>query len=228
MTIVPWVAAVAAAIGGGVVGWAAHLAWARRRAEGRAAPQSTVASGPGAPSEGGPPVAPAEAHELPNPPVAPPPVVEASAGPSNEGLGLARRVIVHLASLGRLGPDEVARLGFTQQGMASALSARQGSLVRVLQRLEAAEVLTVDRRHVSGSARRLKVYRLTALGESVARDLRHASRRGSPPQDPVPVLEPPRGPSVGRWVVPPAAPVRPKDPPDGNRAGRPATVFPPR
>jgi len=54
---------------------------------------------------------------------------------SDEGLGLARRVILHLSGRGRFGHDEVARLGFTQQGMAAALSTRQGSLVRVLQRL---------------------------------------------------------------------------------------------
>ncbi|MGA8276330.1 MAG: hypothetical protein WB852_08585, partial [Thermoplasmata archaeon] len=117
------------------------------------------------------------------------------------GLGLARRVILHLSGLSRLGNDEVARIGFTQQGMATALGARQGSLVRVLQRLEAAGVLTVDRRHVSGVARRLKVYRLTALGESLARDLRHPGAAPPRPIEPTRPQEPTRAPSTGDWVV---------------------------
>jgi len=77
-----------------------------------------------------------------------------------------------LASLGRLGNDEVARVGFTQRGMAEALEVRQGTLAKVVSRLEAAGVVEVDRRHVSGEPRRLKVYRLTGLGESVAKDIR--------------------------------------------------------
>jgi DNA-binding MarR family transcriptional regulator len=81
-------------------------------------------------------------------------------------------VIVHLASLGRLGNDEVARRGYTQQGIVDALGIPQGTVAKVLDRLEAADVVEVDLRHVSGEPRRLKVYRLTALGESVARDVR--------------------------------------------------------
>lgn len=91
----------------------------------------------------------------------------------------AGRVIVHLASLGRLGNDEVARIGHTQRGMTEALGIRQGTLAKVLSRLESAEVVEVDRRHVQGEPRRLKVYRLTALGESVARDLRHRRSLGT-------------------------------------------------
>jgi DNA-binding MarR family transcriptional regulator len=79
---------------------------------------------------------------------------------------------VHLASLGRLGNDHVARRGYTQQGIVDALGIPQGTVAKVLDRLEAADVVEVDLRHVSGEPRRLKVYRLTALGESVARDIR--------------------------------------------------------
>ncbi|MGB6443313.1 MAG: hypothetical protein WBF81_08465 [Thermoplasmata archaeon] len=85
---------------------------------------------------------------------------------------------MHLVSLGRLTNDEVARLGFTQKGIIEGLGIRQGTLTKVLSRLESAKVVEVDRRHVQGQPHRLKVYRLTALGESVARDLRH--RRLSP------------------------------------------------
>jgi DNA-binding MarR family transcriptional regulator len=131
------------------------------------------------------------------------------APPAGEGLGLARRVILHLSLLGRLGSDEVARIGFTQEGMAAALSVRQGSLVRVLQRLEAAEVLTVDRRHISGVDRRRKVYRLTALGESIARDLRHPSSHPTGTSEPPRPREPPRPTTTDNWVVAP--------PPAGSR-----------
>jgi DNA-binding MarR family transcriptional regulator len=86
---------------------------------------------------------------------------------------LAGKVIVHLSMLGRLGNDEVGRLGFTQGGMSGVLGIRQGTLTKVLSRLEAAQVVEMDRRHVEGQPRRLNVYRLTALGESVAREIRH-------------------------------------------------------
>ena len=88
---------------------------------------------------------------------------------------LAGKVIVHLGMLGRLGNDEVGRPGYTQAGISEALGIRQGTLTKVLSRLEAALVVEVDRRHVQGQSRRLNVYRLTALGESVAKDLRHRS-----------------------------------------------------
>jgi hypothetical protein len=93
-------------------------------------------------------------------------------GHPQEGVGLARRVMVHLAEQGRLGADEVASLAFTQQGISTALTVRQGNLSKVLVRLVAAGALTVDRRHVSGIDRRRLVYRLTPMGESVARELR--------------------------------------------------------
>ena len=89
------------------------------------------------------------------------------------GADTSGRVIAHLSSLGRLGNDDVGQLGFTQKGMSGALAIRQGTLTKVLSRLEAARVIEVDKRHVRGQPRRLKVYRLTPLGESVARELRH-------------------------------------------------------
>jgi hypothetical protein len=101
----------------------------------------------------------------------PPP--EAASGGTSPNANVAGRIILHLASLGRIGSDEIAKLGHTQQGMREALGIQQGSLAKVLTRLEEADVVASDRRHVSGQPRRLKVYRLTGLGESVARDLRH-------------------------------------------------------
>jgi len=123
----------------------------------------------------------------PEPPVvlqsrAPFPSVSSAITPgASEGANLAGKVIVHLSLLGRLGNDEVGRLGFTQGGISEALGIRQGTLTRVLSRLEAAQVIEVDRRHVQGQSRRLNVYRLTALGESVARDIRHRRPTSSEP-----------------------------------------------
>ncbi|MGI0132915.1 MAG: hypothetical protein ACREDK_07505 [Thermoplasmata archaeon] len=95
----------------------------------------------------------------------------------SEGASTAGRVILHLYNLGRLGADEIGAVGFTQRGMSAALALRQGTLAKVLSRLKATGVLVVDRRHVAGESRRMNVYRLTSLGESVARDL----RRNLPP-----------------------------------------------
>jgi DNA-binding MarR family transcriptional regulator len=94
-------------------------------------------------------------------------------GDPGRGIGLAARVIVYLSSLGRLGPNDLAQVGHTQQGMVAALGVHQGSLVHVLQTLLAGEVVEVERQFVVGPNRRCKVYRLTALGESAARDLTH-------------------------------------------------------
>jgi DNA-binding PadR family transcriptional regulator len=110
-------------------------------------------------------------------------------GDPGEGIGLAARVIVHLAALGRLGPNDIAQLEYTQQGMVARLDVHQGSLVKVLQSLEAGDVVQVERRFVGGVNRRLKVYLLTAIGESAARDIRHRA-----------ALSPPSRPA-GDWVA---------------------------
>jgi DNA-binding MarR family transcriptional regulator len=95
-------------------------------------------------------------------------------GDPNQGIGLAARVILFLYGLGPLSPNDMALLSYTQQGMAKELQVRQDSLVRVLQRLTASGVTIVERRFVVDANRRMKVYRLTYLGESAARSLRRA------------------------------------------------------
>jgi DNA-binding PadR family transcriptional regulator len=100
-----------------------------------------------------------------------------------EGIGLAARVILHLAALRRLGPNDMAEVDRTQQGMVDALGARQGSLVRVLQRLLSGKVVTVERRFVLGPNRRMKVYHLSPLGESAAASLQRKSARTTPSAD---------------------------------------------
>jgi hypothetical protein len=113
--------------------------------------------------------------------------------PTAETLRLSQRIVLHLAGLGALGPDEVAPVGFTQLGMARSLGARQNGLTNVLRRLVAADVLTEDTRHVRGQPRRLKVYRLTRRGEALGRELRQSVPRSGPaPLDAA--LGPPREP----------------------------------
>ena len=110
----------------------------------------------------------------------------------NEGIGLAARVILHLARLEHLGPNDVARLDFTQQGMVAVFSVRQSSLGRVLQLLEAGDLVRVERRFVVDAQRRMKVYRLTILGTSTARNLvRHASGPPRPAAETAWVERPP-------------------------------------
>jgi DNA-binding PadR family transcriptional regulator len=87
------------------------------------------------------------------------------------GIGLAARVILHLFRLGRLGLNDVARAGYTQQGMVEELEVRQSTLVSVLKDLLAGEIISVERRFVERINRRVKVYTLTATGVSAARDL---------------------------------------------------------
>jgi len=86
-----------------------------------------------------------------------------------------------------MGPNDVAPVGLSQTGLSEALGATQSSIAKVLQRLVAAGVLTVSRRHVSGQGRRLLVYELTPLGEALARDLRRSQHPGPgapPPPNP--------------------------------------------
>jgi DNA-binding PadR family transcriptional regulator len=97
-------------------------------------------------------------------------------------MGLAARVLLHLALLPSLGPNDLASLGHTQQGMVTVLAVRQGSLTKVLRRLLAGDAVLVERRYVTGVDRRLKVYRLTSLGVALSRDLRNRDARPAPPR----------------------------------------------
>lgn len=166
------------------------------------------------------------AHEIESSASAPPPppsiiATPPTERPMTEGADLAGRVLVHLASLGRLGPHEVAPEGFTQRGMSERLGIRQGSLTKVVTRLVAAGALEVDRRHVEGASQRLKVYRLTPLGEAVARDVRRRRGPGGAPPiaglggSPMASLPPPRPrtpPLVGRLAEPAPLMTRPPRP----------------
>jgi DNA-binding MarR family transcriptional regulator len=99
---------------------------------------------------------------------------------------LSQRVILHVYSQGNLPPGAVAPPGLCQSGIGEALGITQGGLAAVLRRLEAAGILTVERGHVQGRDRRLKIYRLSSRGLEVAQEL-----RGRPPRRPG-VDRPPR------------------------------------
>jgi DNA-binding MarR family transcriptional regulator len=160
--------AVAAAVGG-AAGWAGHALyrWARP------APATPFEEVPAA-------IGPS--------PSSPPRVETPSAPPQprrlSDGASAARRLILHLYAQGRLAPHEVADPEFTQEGIGRALNLRQGTVARVVGRLAATGVLASDRRHVSGRPRRLIVYTLTPLGESVARDLRKSAVPAGDPSRP--------------------------------------------
>ena len=146
-------------------------------------------------SEGvGPAVPPGAARGLPArpppaPPAAPPEGVPAPGtavalpreAAGRESLRISQRVVLHLASQGRLGPDDVAPPSLSQAGIAGVLKIRQNALTNVLRRLVAAGVVVESVRHVRGQPRRLKVYQLTARGPALARELReHPASRASP------------------------------------------------
>jgi DNA-binding PadR family transcriptional regulator len=92
----------------------------------------------------------------------------------------SERVIRHIYHSGRPEPGGVLSQAFTQRGMTAALGITQSGLTRTLARLEAAGVLRVERRHVVGLARRLKVYLLTPLGETLARSLERTGGSSRP------------------------------------------------
>lgn len=136
-------------------------------AAGSKAPSTRAAETPSPKSAAEVPATVARA-EAPVPAVAP----SGLAAPGRTALFLSQRIVLHLAQLGTLGPAEVAPVGFSQLGISQALKVRQNALTNVLRRLVAAGALTEDVRHVRGQPRRLKVYRLSARGESLAHDLR--------------------------------------------------------
>jgi PKD repeat protein len=85
---------------------------------------------------------------------------------------LSHRVLLHLASLPRLGPDDIATKAFTQAGMVEALGIQQSPLSNVLRRLAYSGLVVQEVGHVQGVSRRVNIYRLTPKGETFAARLR--------------------------------------------------------
>ena len=65
--------------------------------------------------------------------------------------------------------------------MIDALGVNQGTLAGPLQRLVLSGALVVERGHARGVDRRVKVYRLTTLGERLVEELRKHERGRSAP-----------------------------------------------
>lgn len=159
----------------------------------RASESSVTSAGPPPSTSPGPvddpgrPIPPSSTLPSPPEPVLGPGAIAETPAPRPavpaEALRLSERVVVHLARLGVLSSDEVAPLGFSQMGMAADLGVPQNRITNVLRRLAAAGILTEELRHVRGRSRRLKVYRLTPRGETLAKELRVRHRT---PAGPVP------------------------------------------
>ncbi|MCI4351013.1 MAG: MarR family transcriptional regulator [Thermoplasmata archaeon] len=94
----------------------------------------------------------------------------------------ARRLVLRLAQLPRLGPDDTPLPEFTQAGLAASLGITQGAVAKIVARLVAAGALEESHRRVSGSFRRRTVYTLNGMGEMLAHELeaKMGSRRTGP------------------------------------------------
>jgi len=90
----------------------------------------------------------------------------------------------HLVGLPSLYSGDLPTRAWTQAGIAEAVGAGQSAVSRVLRRLVAAGIVTVETRHVAGSPRRIRIYRLTDRGERLGRALREAPppRTDGPPR----------------------------------------------
>ena len=60
----------------------------------------------------------------------------------------------------------------TQDGLATALAVTQGAISKILTRLAVAGLVSSRLVHVAGRGRRVRVYELTAIGESTAQAAR--------------------------------------------------------
>ncbi|MCI4373666.1 MAG: hypothetical protein L3K02_08525, partial [Thermoplasmata archaeon] len=106
--------------------------------------------------------------------------------PSAPSPTLSTRILLHLFSLGPIGPTHLAPVGRTQEGIAAVLGKQQGSFARVLLRMEESGLIGRELRHVTGKTRRMQVYYLTDRGFEFARELRQsASKPGSPNRSPL-------------------------------------------
>jgi hypothetical protein len=92
-------------------------------------------------------------------------------GAAGDRVRLSLRIVDHLARVGPLAPDDVARPESAQAGIAESLAATQGAVSKILARLVAAGVVRRERRHVRGESRRVRIYFLTQRGEALAAEI---------------------------------------------------------
>jgi PKD repeat protein len=89
---------------------------------------------------------------------------------------LHERVLLHLWRLPREDPGELPSPDRTQAGIAQASGVGRNQVSSVLNRLIVAGVVSRELSHVRGQPKRLRVYRLTRKGESLALRLHEHSR----------------------------------------------------
>jgi PKD repeat protein/DNA-binding MarR family transcriptional regulator len=170
-----WVG-LAAAGGVGVAAW-----WRSRapRSVGVRRPRSVIEPPDGAMvPRRGPPGEPA-----PDDPAVRRPIADAAFGATPERSGATRprafrlnvrlheRVLLHLARVGVDGPAELPSLDRTQMGIAASAGIGRNQVSSILNRLMVAGVVSRELSHVQGQSKRLRVYRLTAAGEELARQI---------------------------------------------------------
>lgn len=153
-----------------------------------------------APAATPPPVSSGPSDTPAGPVEAPPPPMRPTFSADRQAPGYLRtsqRVILHLAHQPRLAHGDVAPVAVTQAGMSHSLSVAQPALARVLARLVDGDAVLVMRTHVTGEARRLKVYQLTVHGEAIARELRSRTvvKRGPEGRLTIELRSPPEAPA---------------------------------
>jgi DNA-binding MarR family transcriptional regulator len=92
--------------------------------------------------------------------------------PTLPELQISARILLHIARQPRVGREEVPPPSLTQAGIAEALGSTQASVSNALNRLVDGGAVEVERSYVQHRWIRLKTYRLTALGERLARQIR--------------------------------------------------------
>jgi DNA-binding PadR family transcriptional regulator len=100
--------------------------------------------------------------------------------PGEEPRRWSRDVVAYLGTLPTLGPDDIATIDWTQKGMSDRLGTGQNQISNVLRRLVGSGIVIEQLEHVQGQPRRLKVYRLTMRGETLAREVRRRRPSSNP------------------------------------------------
>ncbi len=164
---------------GGIAGSAVYLGTRRWRSGAVSAPPGAPVNSLEGPGGLGPAPRPPEGA-LASPMAMPSPPPMPSAGPP--ALSTPSRItdalLLHLVGLPKLYPSDIPTRSWTQAGIAEEIGAGQSAVSRILRRLVAAGVVTVETRHVAGSPRRVRIYRLTDRGERLGRALRETPAPG--------------------------------------------------
>jgi hypothetical protein len=91
--------------------------------------------------------------------------------PTSEELQISARILLHLLRQPRFERGAVVPAALTQAGIAGSVGSTQAAVSNALRRLVRGGVMEVELAHVRQRWKRLKVYRLTAEGERLARHI---------------------------------------------------------